>query len=58
MKRKQNNIFKATIIVILNTGELVHGKGVVHGLRSNDGKEAHIVAEFNKPFPKKIKRII
>lgn len=52
-KKTVKEFFKAKIIVILKSGELVYGDGVVHGLRTNDGKEAHIVAEFNKPFPKK-----
>jgi hypothetical protein len=48
---KDKTVFKAKIIIILKGGEVITGDGVVTGLRTNDGKKAHITADFTKDFP-------
>lgn len=49
--RKVDNIFKAKIIIILKSGEVVWGDGVVEGLKAVDGR-ALLTARFYKPLPK------
>lgn len=53
MKKKKDNIFKATIFIRLSSGECVHGEGTVEAVRSSDNKDALFTARFYKPFPKK-----
>jgi hypothetical protein len=44
---KKDNIFKAKIIVILKSGEVVYGDGTVEGVRAVSG-EALLTARFYK----------
>ena len=50
MKNKKKELFpqKATIIFIMNDGVILHGKGVVNGLRTPDGKDAVLTGTFTR----------
>ena len=50
-KTKRDNIFKATVIVILKDGTVISGQGAVEGLKSVDGN-ALITTRFYKKLPK------
>lgn len=50
-KKYIKNRFKAKIIIILDTGEVISGDGSINAIRISDGKDIHFVAEFTNPFP-------
>lgn len=53
MKKKKDNIFKATIIIRLKPkGEIIYGEGAVESVKDAFG-DALFIARFSKPFPKK-----
>lgn len=43
---------KATIILIMKDGTILHGKGGVNGLRTRIGNEAVLTATLVIPIPK------
>lgn len=50
-KKQRDNVHKATIIVRLKSGQIIHGEGTIEGLKSADGR-ALITTRFYKEMPK------